>query len=349
MPPLKPVLTSTPPVAPLDSFTSSLATARNPSFLAPLSHVVDPAGPSGQVDGLASPVVPSTTATGPDLVVASAPSPQVVQRIRAPRMWLSAAEPIVAPAVQRVSAAADMPVVPDPAEQLNIPDQLRMLPTATPAYQYELTSAPDQGVHHSVPVLPPAPAPPSPDLTTAVAGHGAAPTVSRQIADPSDLPRVDHVEAANHPPEQHADALPVSDNGSKAIESATEASLIGSAGAGERTPGTESATVTFPVESAAPASPPPAALSPGLSVAPTVASTHATVQRYAGPTGPGRSPGLGAPLTAVPPTVWPAAVGPSLQRSATLPAVSSLSGLPAHPLQRTSNTPTARARSDAGN
>ena len=33
LPPLRPTVTATPPVAPLDSFTASLATARNPSFL----------------------------------------------------------------------------------------------------------------------------------------------------------------------------------------------------------------------------------------------------------------------------------------------------------------------------
>ena len=102
LPPLKPVLTTTPPVAPLDSFTASLATARNPSFLAPLSHVVDPDGPSGQVDGLASPVTPATTTAGPELVVGPSPSPlgQVVQRIRTPRTWLSPAAPVGNPAAQ---------------------------------------------------------------------------------------------------------------------------------------------------------------------------------------------------------------------------------------------------------
>jgi hypothetical protein len=42
--PLRPTLTPTPPIAPLDTFTSSLATAHDPSFLAPLGHVVDPDG-----------------------------------------------------------------------------------------------------------------------------------------------------------------------------------------------------------------------------------------------------------------------------------------------------------------
>ena len=70
LPPLRPTLTSTPPVAPRDSFTASLATSHNPSFLAPLGHVVDPDGPSGQVAGLASPVAPQAISSGPELPVA---------------------------------------------------------------------------------------------------------------------------------------------------------------------------------------------------------------------------------------------------------------------------------------
>lgn len=41
------------PVAPLDSFTGSLTSHQNPSFLAPLRHLLDPSGSSGVVTGLA--------------------------------------------------------------------------------------------------------------------------------------------------------------------------------------------------------------------------------------------------------------------------------------------------------
>ena len=70
LPPLQRTMTPTPPIAPLDTFTSSLATAHDPSFLAPLGHLIDPDGPSGHVDGLARPELPQTISTGPDLTVA---------------------------------------------------------------------------------------------------------------------------------------------------------------------------------------------------------------------------------------------------------------------------------------
>ncbi len=97
LPPLRPTITATPPVAPRDSFTSSLATSHNPSFLAPLGHVVDPDGPSGHVEGLASPVAPQVISGGPELPVAQRQAStsagvnqrSVVQRLLAPRMWLS--------------------------------------------------------------------------------------------------------------------------------------------------------------------------------------------------------------------------------------------------------------------
>ncbi len=65
LPPIQRVLTPTPAVAPLHTFASSLVTAQNPSFLAPLGHSLDLAGPSGQVDGLAAPVPTTYAAADP--------------------------------------------------------------------------------------------------------------------------------------------------------------------------------------------------------------------------------------------------------------------------------------------
>ena len=95
------MITATEPIAPLDAFTGSLATAQNPSFLAPLGHVVDPDGPSGQVEGLAGPIVPQVKSSGPELPVAThVPSAaKVVQRVLAP--WIRPTEPaasVAAPA-----------------------------------------------------------------------------------------------------------------------------------------------------------------------------------------------------------------------------------------------------------
>jgi hypothetical protein len=85
-PPLTPTVTPTAPIAPLDTFTGSLATAQNPSFLQPLAHAVDPAGPGGLVEGLAAPVAPHPVSPMSDLPVVSrsASRPAVVQRLLAP-------------------------------------------------------------------------------------------------------------------------------------------------------------------------------------------------------------------------------------------------------------------------
>ena len=92
LPPLRPTLTPTPPIAPLERFTNSLATAHNPSFLAPLGHAIDPDGPGGHVSGLASPVVPQMVSPHRELAVAPRPSAAgaMVQRMLAgPRLWFA--------------------------------------------------------------------------------------------------------------------------------------------------------------------------------------------------------------------------------------------------------------------
>ena len=52
------------PIAPLDVFTASLTTARNPSFLAPLGHAVVDGG-GGEVTGLTRPVASRARRVGP--------------------------------------------------------------------------------------------------------------------------------------------------------------------------------------------------------------------------------------------------------------------------------------------
>lgn len=56
VPPLQRSVSDGTAVAPPAAFRSSLTTHRNPSFLAPLGHLVDPDGPAGVVGGLASSV-----------------------------------------------------------------------------------------------------------------------------------------------------------------------------------------------------------------------------------------------------------------------------------------------------
>ena len=167
LPPLRPVLTATPPVAPLDTFTNSLATARNPSFLAPLGHQVDPAGPSGHVSGLASPVAPQAISSGPELPVAARPVESrrsslasVVQRALAPRMWLSDSVASSASTDQATSPAlptatpspADSPTVDQGGDFSPLPGPRHLEPAAPPA-PFSLTSAPDPGEFSILPVV----------------------------------------------------------------------------------------------------------------------------------------------------------------------------------------------------
>lgn len=76
------------PVAGLDAFTSALATRRDPSFLAPLSHQVDPTG-GGLADGLAdlAPGHPHTYAPASELTVLPAPSRTPPEQPAVQRSW----------------------------------------------------------------------------------------------------------------------------------------------------------------------------------------------------------------------------------------------------------------------
>ena len=56
LPPLQRSVADSTAIAPPAAFRSSLTTHQNPSFLAPLGHLVDPDGPAGVVGGLASSV-----------------------------------------------------------------------------------------------------------------------------------------------------------------------------------------------------------------------------------------------------------------------------------------------------
>jgi len=187
LPSIRPMLTATPPVAPLDTFTGSLATARNPSFLAPLVHQVDPAGPSGHVDGLATPVAPQIMSGGSELAVVTRPADSrrsqlagVVQRALAPTMRFSeaaATAPVGQAGVPAAPSAAPGPDRSPPSAPLLGPRLLE--PVADPV-QRSLTSAPDPGEFSTLPVV---------SSVTSRAGSApssasAVPTVSR--LDPSE-------------------------------------------------------------------------------------------------------------------------------------------------------------------
>ena len=196
LPPLQRTLTPTPPIAPLGAFTSSLATANDPSFLAPLGHIVDPDGPSGHVDGLARPEMPRTISTGPELTVPPprkrSPITSAVQRLIEPRVRFS--DPSVVsspPPVQRWTQDADpaVPATSEPAVDLESVDPAAgpgdsmpaptawSLPTvpadAPPVRTAPLLSAPQQPPVGSRPVVA---LPGSPQLP---AGSANGPVASR--------------------------------------------------------------------------------------------------------------------------------------------------------------------------
>ncbi len=302
LPPLRPTLISTPPVAPRDSFTASLATSHNPSFLAPLGHVVDPDGPSGHVQGLASPVAPQVISTGPDLPVAqrqvsssssSTPSSasSIVQRLLTPKIWFSDTADRTATAAPTQSE----PIFSIPEEQapLAAEDHPRHLDATSPTTSHpSFTSAPDQDVARSLPVVA---APPS------SAAAAPAATVSRHIAN-------DHEHAGAVPDQQSAPepaapelAAPetVAPETAAADSAPPIAPLLGDIGQS-----TDEQTTSGPGYHAGSES---SMSAPGPLAA-------ATVQRSTADT-PVRRPGLGAPLAA------PAVPSTSALTSPNIPAV----------------------------
>jgi len=190
--PLRPTVTAARPVASLDAFTGSLVTARNPSFLAPLGHAVDPGGPSGQVSGLAAPAAPQVISAGPELPVAPARSAtsrsavsRLVQRALDPRGWLSEsasdnpsenasgeaplpAAGAGAPTAARSTVQATADIAPAPRSLL-----------AAPAIGGDslLMSAPDPGVRANLPVVPS----PTPSVSQPTVSQ---PTVSQPTVSP---------------------------------------------------------------------------------------------------------------------------------------------------------------------
>ncbi len=199
LPPIRPTVTATRPVAPLDTFTASLATSHNPSFLAPLGHVVDPDGPSGHVDGLARPVVPQTVSSGPELAVAPRPSPvnTAVQRLLSPIMRFADNDPAPAPDPAPRPAAASLP--PEQPAAATVDRPVRQL-SSTTSYSATaptaFTSAPVQDTATPRPVVTDLP------VVRAAPSPSSMPTVSRHVADHE--AEHDH-SATDHSDHDHAD------------------------------------------------------------------------------------------------------------------------------------------------
>src|SRR5690348_15678599 len=62
-------------VSPPDRLRPALASWRDPSFLAPLGHVVDPAGPAGHIHDVVAPAPVPPEPSGPADLPVAAPSP----------------------------------------------------------------------------------------------------------------------------------------------------------------------------------------------------------------------------------------------------------------------------------
>ena len=149
LPALQRTLHALSPVAPLDAFTTGLAAHQNPSFLAPLGHRVDPDGPGGLVNGLASVrpghSIPYAAATALAVPTPSKPR-QTVQRHSITWSTPAAATPADASAVAQDNAAlveenpssSPVPATGDPADT-DVSD--RVSPTA-PARRTAATALP---------------------------------------------------------------------------------------------------------------------------------------------------------------------------------------------------------------
>ena len=169
------------PVAPLDAFTGSLATFRDPSFLAPLSHQVDPRA-GGVVEGLAdlAPGPPQHRSGGSDLAVLGAPAtPPRVQR-------RAASEPAADYAPVDYAPTDDAPVDDAPTDDVPVSPPPSASATEVASGSEPTTLTPDSD--GPVPV------------STAPAGDPAPLPVQRQTSAPEP-----HVSLA---PERRLSAVP---------------------------------------------------------------------------------------------------------------------------------------------
>jgi hypothetical protein len=139
LPSIQRIVTSIAPIADRAGFEHSLRTHQDPSFLAPLAHLVDPDGPSGRIGGLVTPA-PTSTASVP------AANPGVVQRW--PQRGLGgpvisrSADPGPAPADAR-SEAIEGPRAEAPAPAAAPAEVQRALAPTDPAEMQRATSPTD--------------------------------------------------------------------------------------------------------------------------------------------------------------------------------------------------------------
>jgi|GEM_PF-1422605 len=202
VPPLRPVVTAISPVAAPGSFARTLASWQNPSFLQPLGHAVDPAGPAGVVDGLAVSATQRTKSGDADLPVATrAPAGSATaQRTAGP--WPGVAE---SPVAVGTGAAHGEPFAGNgfTADAWDEPRTLSVAPSLPDGGA--LTVAPDLPVRSTLPAVPrpaasssPTAAPGTPTLSRSVADDGLSDDGSEPRAASADLERSAATDAAEH-------------------------------------------------------------------------------------------------------------------------------------------------------
>ncbi len=158
LPALQRSVADTTAVAPPAAFRASLTTHQNPSFLAPLGHLVDPDGPAGVVGGLASTVAGPLSYEGVDELrvpdrPAPAPAPAVQRRI-ATLQPESSTPPAEAPTTtgrsdagpewvaDPAAPAGEHPVDPGAVEPLAPPDAAPSVPEALVVARSATSEAP---------------------------------------------------------------------------------------------------------------------------------------------------------------------------------------------------------------
>ena len=338
VPPLRPVVTAISPLAAPGSFARTLASWQNPSFLQPLGHAVDPAGPAGLINGLAVPAAQRTISGDAYLPVATRvpAGSATVQRTAGP--WPGFAE---SPVAVGTGAAPGEPFAGNgfTADGRDEPRTLSVAPSLPSGGA--LTVAPDLPVRSTLPAVP-RPAMSSP-------GPAGAPTVSRSVADdahPDDGGEDQAAFADGGPPaptdsadhrtpdldEQHG-KVAVSNAVAEAPHAAAGTGLAPLIGEPVVSPtGGSSTTYDSAVDNTDPTTDIGATLRTAMPLAatgqPTAGSARPSTVQRSGADRPVRATGLGAPVPSVP-TV---PTGPGVGSPRDSPA--------AQPLQR------AGARSD---
>ncbi|MDX8034347.1 hypothetical protein SK803_29370 [Lentzea sp. BCCO 10_0856] len=152
LPPLQRIVTAHPLINPVSAFSSRLASWQNPSFLAPLAHVVGPAEPSGSIADVAAPA-PESYGWKSELGRAPAADGPVVARIAEAPPVVSAGSvgSVVSRSVVEPEpdlAPLEAPVAPPASAPANAPD---VVPASGPALV-------QRSVSEDLPLPAPAPA-----------------------------------------------------------------------------------------------------------------------------------------------------------------------------------------------